>query len=454
MPIDHKTTPSCPVCYSTGILYRQFEKQDLYRCSGCASLFYYPLSRSSWPSAYEPLESCPFYIERGANLLFYSEVIHYVNQVFTCSRHHAPRRRPNVLEVGCSYGFLMDIAQLLHNWNMKGVDPDPCAAQGREELGLDITQTRLEDFRADILYDAVVSVESIEHVEEPREHVFCMARSLCDDGFMLVTTPDASHSSLGPHLWPGEHYVIFSRDGLTRLLEEAGMRYCHFFATHVPEIMAVVAGKKPVPSEEIDNFQPVALEASIQSTTCYLLSRHESTHRSDLLKRGLHFRLFELLVNQGRYQEAQVIERKLDAMIQLQSGGAPFSDMRRYIEEMTGANDPMSYLHAGPSCLAPYLFYKGMLALNYTADYGTAQTLFGSAAKLFRKEVEQFDLTHFRVFLDAAESHQNLARSRAGEIRPEQGQGAPHGEPSGKLGFTGGCKRVLQRMIRKLHLHG
>ena len=431
MPIDHKAA-ACPVCYSSGMLYRQFERQNLYRCSDCASLFYYPVSRDSWPSAYEPLESCPFYIERGANLLFYSEVIHYVNRVFSCSRQHAPRGRPDVLEVGCSYGFLMDIAQLLHNWKMTGIDPDPCAAQGREELELAITQTRLEDFRADNLFDAVISVESIEHIEDPREHVLCMARSLCDNGFMLLTTPDASHSSLGPHLWPGEHYLILSRDGLKRLLNEAGMRYCHFFDTHVPEIMAVVASKKPVPGEEIDDFQPVALEAAIQSTTSYLLLKHDSTHQSNLLKRGLNFRLFELLVNQGRYAEAQLIEKRLDDMIELKTGGAPFSTIHAYLDAMTAANDTISYLNAGPSCLAPYLFYKGMLALNFTADCLGAETFFESAAKLFRKEVEQFDLTHYRGFLDAAESHKDLAKSRADEIRRAQGQGSSRWRTIGK----------------------
>jgi SAM-dependent methyltransferase len=450
MAMDLKTSPSCPVCYSSGVLYRQFEQQNLYRCSGCESLFYYPAAEGSRPSAYESLESCPFHIERGANLLFYSEIIHYVNLVFSCSTPHRLRERPNILEVGCSYGFLLDIARLLHDWKMTGVDPDPCAAQGREELEAPVTQTRLEDLRTDNLYDAVISVESVEHVADPREHVLCMVRLLCDDGFLIMTTPDASRSNLGPHLWPGEHHVIFSRDGLERLLNEAGMRYCHFFDPTISQIMAVVASRKPVPSEEIDRFRTRALEVAIQSTTRYLLIKHETKHRSALLQRGLHFRLFELLVNQGRYAEAQQIEKEIDEMVQLSSSEAPFSVIHEYVDAMTATEDPMSYLNAGPACLAPYLFYKGILALNYTASPLEAEVFFESAARLFKKEVDQFDLTHFRVFWDAAESHKDLARLRADEIRlATHAKGISRRNTLAQSGFPRILRNLFERMARK-----
>jgi len=414
MSRTQESLPACPVCHSEGTLFRAYGPHRLYACPGCRCLFYFPFSRDDTPSAYEPLESCPFQVERGANLLFSAQCIHQVNAALPAGVVTNSNRTLDVLEVGCSYGFLMDMARRLHGWNVAGVDPDPCAAQGGMELELNITQANLEELEGEALYDVIVSVETIEHVRDPREHVLAMGRLLRDGGVIFLTTPDASRSDLGPHLWPGEHHVIFSRSGLEILLDEAGLRWRYFFTTSIPEIMGVLACRQPLRGDGILDVDSPSNEVAGRVTVGYLISRIREIRAPVVLMRGLHARLFELLVNQGRYSEAEPVGRALDELLGLSEGKASYPLLDQVVNRMCAASDSMEYVCAGPACMAPYLYYKGMLALNHWADYTAAAKYFGGAARLFRKEVEAFDLTHFRPFLAAAEAHEKLATLRKG----------------------------------------
>jgi SAM-dependent methyltransferase len=418
MSRDEKNYALCPICDSEGILVRHFGLHSLYRCQRCASLFYFPFVKGGAGSLYEPLESCPFYLERGASLLFYTEVIHYVHGMLEAQSGVDLGRSLEVLEVGCSYGFLMDIARWLYGWHMKGVDPDPCADQGREDLGMDIVQTRLEEIQGRGLYDVIISVETVEHVPNPKEHIACMARLLRNNGFIILTTPDPSNDDLGPHLWPGEHHVICSQDGLVRLLNEVGLKHQYFFRTSIPEILAVIASRQPLRTDGKTRVKLSTFESIAHTMLSYLRSKVQKVDQPALLVRGLHFRLFELLVNLGLYSEAEPVGQVLDRLLGLEPNHAFSSRFEAAVQAMLKAPDSRSYLAAGPACLAPYSFYKGMLYLNHRAEFWEASKFFGFSARLFRKEVEEFDLTHFQTFLTAAESHEDLAIRRARQPRP------------------------------------
>jgi hypothetical protein len=190
-----------------------------------------------------------------------------------------------------------------------------------------------------------------------------------------------------------------------------------FFTTSIAEILAVVASREPLPMG-ISGFTPGVMDMVMRTTLDYLRFKVRSTHHPALLVRGLHFRLFELLVNLGRYSEAEPIGQMLDGLLGLESDRSSPSNLARVVHTMTGAPDSRKYLASGPGCLAPYLFYKGMIYLNHRSDYSGASELFGYAAQLFRKEIEEFDLTHFQTFLTAAESHADLATLRAQKQAP------------------------------------
>ncbi|MHC4183289.1 MAG: class I SAM-dependent methyltransferase, partial [Planctomycetota bacterium] len=135
--ISSKSVP-CPICKAGGYFFKNIDNHHLYKCSDCASLFYYPFIPLPHDINNEPFESPKWYVERGANLLFYSEVIEHVQNILTLKAHKKMREKDAVLEVGCSYGFLIDMAASLFHWNVTGADPSPCAKKGAQDLGIEI----------------------------------------------------------------------------------------------------------------------------------------------------------------------------------------------------------------------------------------------------------------------------------------------------------------------------
>ena len=110
----------CTLCEAEGRFFKRFGEHCLYKCTSCESLFYYPFSVEHRKDE-NPWESTKWYVERGANLLYYAEVLSHVRNIIGILGRKERTETVAMLEVGCSYGFLMDIASVLFNWNVTGV---------------------------------------------------------------------------------------------------------------------------------------------------------------------------------------------------------------------------------------------------------------------------------------------------------------------------------------------
>ncbi len=143
-----------------------------------------------------------------------------------------------VLDAGCGDGnFTADIAEA--GYRVCGLDLAP--------TGIDIARSRgIGNFQLASLYDdlrgafsvdcfdAVISVEVIEHLYDPRKFVSRVREALRPGGTFIVTTPywgyvknvamavtNRMDGALTP-LWDGGHIKHFSRKTLTQLLVEQG----------------------------------------------------------------------------------------------------------------------------------------------------------------------------------------------------------------------------------------
>lgn len=399
----------CPVCGAEALFSKRLGAQHLYRCTSCESLSYYPP-----PLAHDrdetPWESAKWYVERGANLLFYAEVLACVRKIIL------PRKRQgepiDILEVGGSYGFLMDMASVLYGWNVSGVDPGPCAQEGARELGRAIVSSRLESAHFATNFDAVVGVQLIEHIDEPRILLDRMSHLIKEDGLVFLTTPNASIDDLGAEYSPGEHHILFSQKGLVLLLEAASLPFHCFFTTTVHTIMGVAAAKIPLPVS-------VNASASCNGSTAkqmvveYLVKRLQTdSSPAGPFGIGLHFRLLELLVNEGRYAEAECYVRTIETLMGMREHESSHSFTARLFNTMVAAATPSDYVGAGPGCFAPYLFYKGILNLNYRKDRNAAGTCFAYAARLLEHEVRTLGLIQYAPLLGVFRAHSELAGGR------------------------------------------
>jgi 2-polyprenyl-3-methyl-5-hydroxy-6-metoxy-1,4-benzoquinol methylase len=150
-----------------------------------------------------------------------------------------------ILDMGCGNGALT--ATLARaGWRVTGIDTSPSGIRIAQRTYSNVDFFRadatapLEGFRADS-FDAVISVEVIEHVPEPRQLVRNARRLLKPGGIVVFTTPYhgylknlvlAAAGRMDAHftaLWDGGHIKFWSRATLAHLLAESNFTNLRFY---------------------------------------------------------------------------------------------------------------------------------------------------------------------------------------------------------------------------------
>lgn len=155
-----------------------------------------------------------------------------------CKRSGAKR----VLDLGCGNGAFCEVLNK-EGYDVVGVDPGVegirIAREKRPSLNIQSAST-YDDLTALGVFDAVISMEVVEHLFEPRLLPRAAASVLKPGGILIVTTPyhgylknltlaligkmDAHYSPL----WDGGHIKFWSRRTLQTLLEEEGFSVQEF----------------------------------------------------------------------------------------------------------------------------------------------------------------------------------------------------------------------------------
>lgn len=134
-----------------------------------------------------------------------------------------------LLQVGCSYGLLLDEARR-RGYAVEGVELSSEAARyAREQLGLPVRETAIEELELEReRYDAILLVDVLEHLEDPLATLARLRRALAPRGLLLVVTPDPSSlvaRGAGAHWWcyVPAHYCLIPRRTLRELLGSCGL---------------------------------------------------------------------------------------------------------------------------------------------------------------------------------------------------------------------------------------
>jgi 2-polyprenyl-3-methyl-5-hydroxy-6-metoxy-1,4-benzoquinol methylase len=272
-------------------------------------------------------------------------------------------RGSRVLDVGCGYGFALDLAARRFGWQGIGLDPSDVAARGREELGLDVRTGRLDDSFGEGPFDVVVAIEMIEHLSDPVAFLGNVHRCLVPDGVALITTPDASAlhpdtpgAVLEAVLSLGEHAFLVDEDGLRRLLSRAGFEARVWTQDHTLWALASPTARGLRGTRQ-------AAKPDLVGLMQYCDDRGRSAAPGSSLALGMSARSVKFATTAGLHRRAEAAVPRLRTAL-----------LNRYLCDV---DDPLAVasMDSPPDVLAPIHFYVGLLAF-YRRDWAEADAHF------------------------------------------------------------------------------
>ncbi len=373
--IDGEADVRCPVCgrsqgqellATTDVPWRD-EPAEIVRCGDCGSVV---ISTVQPPSTYS-VADWDWYVEQIAGIEAIAGMLVKVG---------APSGA-RMLDVGCGYGFGLDLAQVLYGWEGIGLDPSLAAERGRADLGLDIRPGTLDDaFEPDERFDVIFASEVLEHVPDPRAFLVSVQRRLSDTGVFLMTTPDAGAvrpetpmTILYPALSVGAHEFLLTKQGLESMLRDAGLE---------SNVWVEGATLCALAARSQDALRITNASATVPTSDLlrYCETRGESADAGSSLSVGMASRRLKFSVNAGEYEIA----------------AAGYPQLRQAVLDRHGVDldDPASTLTVADhrSALVVIHYFLGILALNHDRDPQAAAEHFAASAAVGKAQYGVYGL--------------------------------------------------------------
>jgi len=200
------------------MVLKNFHRVPLLKCGICQLVF-----AAQIPTASQ-LES--YYSNYGQG--------HYLSPL-TLKRYHQwlndfePfRQTKNMLDIGCGKGYFLDEAKK-RGWNVYGTEYSEALVKScrEKEITMHLGGLAVEIFPA-VQFDVILSIEVIEHINNPNEELQIIQSLLRQGGMFYCTTPNFNSLErrwLGDKYnvisWP-EHLTYYSAATLRRTIEKHG----------------------------------------------------------------------------------------------------------------------------------------------------------------------------------------------------------------------------------------
>lgn len=176
------THTTCLLCYSSELkTLETYSEVGLVKCDSCKFVF-----SKRIPSKQELLD---YYSNNYERTSYLSPItVKRFNEIL--DKFEPYRKTGKLLDIGAGYGFFMEIAKQ-RGWDVYGTEltdeaVDHCKAKGLQMFKGELHQI---DFDPES-FDAIVSIEVIEHINTPIEYAETAHKILRKGGVLYLTTPN------------------------------------------------------------------------------------------------------------------------------------------------------------------------------------------------------------------------------------------------------------------------
>lgn len=176
----------------------------------------------------------------------------------------------SILDIGCATGEFLDTAQK-NGWSALGIEISKFASEiAKKRYGLQIITGALKDqCIPENTFDVITMWDVIEHLSYPQNDLKIINKSLKDEGFLLICTPNVGslRSKREGSDWYGyrvsrEHLLFFSRKTIEKMLEETNFKVIYSQTTVIDsELRALIN-----PFKEYKNIAIPSMKQEYQKT--------------------------------------------------------------------------------------------------------------------------------------------------------------------------------------------
>lgn len=157
----------------------------------------------------------------------------YFQEAVDILKQNAPARKPRLLDLGCSIGLFMEVAQE-NGFECVGLELETEACQFARSRGLDVRdQTLAEAGIPDGSFDFITLFGVLEHLQYPDDVLRDVVRCLKPGGVVMAIVPNVGSLAASvlherSRMFNGRnHLTYFSWKTLPAILERFGLQVCH-----------------------------------------------------------------------------------------------------------------------------------------------------------------------------------------------------------------------------------